>query len=1251
VQKVPIRVKLGATLLVPVLALVVVAALEMLAAKNENDRVHNQAELAAVSLGPPSVLIQLELERNIAATYILGSEDLVALSVENKEEAWANTDVSVEDFRSAVQDRGGFVAETYAPVIEALGGLEDLRRQTAEYDGPRELASNPVAREIFDGYSAIMDVVYDANAQILPTIANRDLRRGAELADLSARQSDTTARILRELLRANFEGESNGIDTSPEIASLAAVLGELQRNAEAIDAKAEGPYRDLADQLFATEHISAYPELIEEALRGDDPDMLTTLNTSTGSESGEFGYTVFGREVAEQLRDDTNQVRSDADARFLRYGLLASAAVLLALATTWLVSQSLTRPLRSLTRQAKTMASDRLPNAVRSILNTPLGEDVEVPEMAPVRVKTRDEVGDVAEALNTVQETALELAVEQAVLRRNIADSFVNLGRRNQNLLGRQLDFITELESNETDPDTLASLFRLDHLATRMRRNAESLLVLAGIDPPRRWSAPVRLTDVIRAALGEVEDYQRVTVLGVEPAMVVGSAAADLAHLCAEFVENALTFSPPDQNVEVRGRHRPDGYTLAIIDNGFGMAPEDIERANRRLAGSESFTIAPSKYLGHYVAGNLAARHDVTVRLEPSPGSGVTAMIHLPPSLLAADATPAASAMPGVVGGESASLHGAVPAGARPVPEGTGPTGAASGPTGPAGASVVPAAVGPTGPDAAAPGTGAVAAGPFAGMVPGERGGGPAAQMGGAGTVDATPGAGAGTTAALPFGPGSSPTVGPEAPPPGTSTFGDLAEAYGSGSGPAAGGVPGTGAHAVPAGQGWGSDAGADDTHAGDATRDGVGPAESGESFGSHWAPPGHEPQPGDPDGDPSTAGGPGAGGAVGFPAGPGAPSAPREGEWPGRAREPAARGGGPGLDRPGGTLGPEPLTRTDSGRTGRTASGLTKRTPRQGGPSATVPQGELLDALSRASRSADRRPGRPSGPVGLSPALPPPGARMGTPGGPGAPGAVPSQPAAPGTGAGTGVGGRADAPPAAAGWGDRPSDGIPPAPDTTAPPPLAARRGPGRRGLTRPGSGLGGPVGTGAANGREADSRGRSGPATTPAGGGEQGQTPSGLARRVPGAHLPSNGPILIPRSDRDPGVAPGAGGSGSWGAQNGATRPGGTGGAGGPDAPAGPNDVTGSFRFGEFGDTPAGDAGSVWSAPDRRAGGPTPPPEASVPPGLSPVPPRAGNGDAEGTERAESVYSLLTSFTVGVQRGLDEAATGHSGSTSDRS
>jgi signal transduction histidine kinase len=306
---------------------------------------------------------------------------------------------------------------------------------------------------------------------------------------------------------------------------------------------------------------------------------------------------------------------------------------------TWAVSRSITRPLRALTHQATDMANNRLPDAVLDILDTPLGDDVTVPHVEPIAVQTRDEVSDVAEALNTVQDSALELAVEQAVLRRNIADSFVNLGRRNQNLLGRQLDFITELEHNETDPDTLANLFRLDHLATRMRRNAESLLVLAGIDPPRKWAAPVRITDAIRAALGEVEDYQRVTVRQVEPTTILGSAAADLAHLLAELIENALIFSPPDQTVEIRGRAQPAGYTLAIIDSGLGMPPEELARANRRLAGAESFTIAPSKYLGHYVAGNLAARHNINVTLHNSPGHGITATINLPPTLLTTEPT------------------------------------------------------------------------------------------------------------------------------------------------------------------------------------------------------------------------------------------------------------------------------------------------------------------------------------------------------------------------------------------------------------------------------------------------------------------------------------------------------------------------------------------------------------------------------------------------------------------------------------
>jgi signal transduction histidine kinase len=323
---------------------------------------------------------------------------------------------------------------------------------------------------------------------------------------------------------------------------------------------------------------------------------------------------------------------------------VAGVAVLIALALTWLIGRSITRPLRSLRAQAEEMAEQRLPAAVRAILDTPPGEDVVIPPVIPIEVKTRDEVRDVAAALNAVQRRALDLAVEQVVLRRNISDSFVNLGRRNQNLLNRQLELITELESATTEPDELASLFRLDQLATRMRRNAESLLVLAGVEPPRQWSAPIDIADVVRSALGEVEDYQRVSVRHLEPATLIGSVATDIAHVLAELIENGLTFSSPAHEVEVKGRLTPAGYALAVTDNGVGMRADEIARANKRLAGEESFSVAPSRYLGHYVAGHLALRHGIGIELQDDPGGGTLARV-LVPMCLVNDSTLAGGSM------------------------------------------------------------------------------------------------------------------------------------------------------------------------------------------------------------------------------------------------------------------------------------------------------------------------------------------------------------------------------------------------------------------------------------------------------------------------------------------------------------------------------------------------------------------------------------------------------------------------------
>jgi signal transduction histidine kinase len=289
------------------------------------------------------------------------------------------------------------------------------------------------------------------------------------------------------------------------------------------------------------------------------------------------------------------------------------------------------------------LATERLPGAVHQLLVSPSVSEVHEPELPAVAVRSTDEVADVADALNTLQGSVLSLAVAQAVLQRNIADSLISLGRRNQNLLARQIEFITELESDETDPRVLESLFRLDHLATRMRRNAEGLMVLAELDSPRHWTVPVPLMDVIRSALGEVEDYTRVAAHGVGTLAVQGSAAADLAHLLAELIENALVYSSPGQRVDITGQYSPgrEGYTLAVIDRGVGMPPGELDIANRRLNGDERFTVTPSSSLGHYVAGKLARRHGVTIHLVATSGGGTTALLLLPPTLLSDGPQPA----------------------------------------------------------------------------------------------------------------------------------------------------------------------------------------------------------------------------------------------------------------------------------------------------------------------------------------------------------------------------------------------------------------------------------------------------------------------------------------------------------------------------------------------------------------------------------------------------------------------------------
>ena len=242
-----------------------------------------------------------------------------------------------------------------------------------------------------------------------------------------------------------------------------------------------------------------------------------------------------------------------------------------------------------------------------------------------------------ARAFDQVHREAVRLAADEAMLRGNLNAMFVNLSRRSQSLIERQLSLIDNLEQTEQDADRLSSLFRLDHLATRMRRNSENLLVLAGHEAAsRRWSQPVPLVDVLRAAISEIEQYERV-VLNVQPGIqVVGQAVNDVVHLVAEIVENATTFSPEDTQVYVTGQPLTSGGVLLdITDNGVGISEQEMAHANWRLDNPPVVDVAVSRRMGLFVVGRLAARHGVRVRLRHAQSGGLTALIWLPESVAA----------------------------------------------------------------------------------------------------------------------------------------------------------------------------------------------------------------------------------------------------------------------------------------------------------------------------------------------------------------------------------------------------------------------------------------------------------------------------------------------------------------------------------------------------------------------------------------------------------------------------------------
>ena len=380
---------------------------------------------------------------------------------------------------------------------------------------------------------------------------------------------------------------------------------------------------------------SVFDGMVAAIGTGDSPEQLAehgvTPEVWMAAATAKFdGYTVIENGLVDKAVTDAAHISTNARDDAYTNGGIVLIALLAAFVLAGMMARQMSRSMATLRTAAFGIADQRLPMLVDQLSRTEPGQvDTRV---QPIPIDSRDEIGEVARAFDQVHREAVRLAAEQAMLRGNVNAIFTNLSRRNQSLIEGQLTLISELENNEGEPEQLENLFQLDHLATRMRRNGENLLVLAGEEPGRRWNQPVPLVDVLRAACSEVESYARIELTGVPEAEIHGQAVTDLVHLLAELLENATTFSSPQTKVRVTATRLPDGRVMIEIhDKGIGLTPEDFADINHKLANPPKVDAAVSQRMGLFVVGRLADRHGIRVQLRPSgEQAGTTSLVMLP---------------------------------------------------------------------------------------------------------------------------------------------------------------------------------------------------------------------------------------------------------------------------------------------------------------------------------------------------------------------------------------------------------------------------------------------------------------------------------------------------------------------------------------------------------------------------------------------------------------------------------------------
>lgn len=539
----------------------------------------------------------------------------------------AATDEAVARIRANAEQSGvrdGMGPETsqkLSSLLDALDGLGALRRSVESSSVSRSQALEFYNRVVDPCYSflltlhALDDVQMERQGRALV-----GLLRARELLsreDALIASSLTTRKIAPEEIRELSDFVANRTLS-------------YESNLEVLPAKD----REVFEQYWRSPKTSSLRDAEERIIAAGPADKLGASEAKRWQEAAAPVLDDLAREGDEAFDRYQDRVEPAAYSVLAKAGVagvLGFLALLVSLIVSVRIGRDLVRDLSRLRKEAHEVSGVRLPSVMRRLA---AGEHVDVETEAPRLEYDKDEIGQAGQALNTLQRAAVEAAVRQADMRRGVSEVFVNLARRNQVLLHRQLTLLDTMERRTEDTEELADLFRLDHLTTRMRRHAEGLVILSGAAPSRQWRKPIQLMDVVRAAVAEVEDYERIEVRRLPRIGVGGPAVADLTHLIAELLENATVFSPPHTAVQVHGDRVANGFTLEIHDRGLGMAPDAMLDANLRLAETPEFELSDTDRLGLFVVSRLAQRQNVRVSLQPSPYGGTTAIVFIPAALL-----------------------------------------------------------------------------------------------------------------------------------------------------------------------------------------------------------------------------------------------------------------------------------------------------------------------------------------------------------------------------------------------------------------------------------------------------------------------------------------------------------------------------------------------------------------------------------------------------------------------------------------